>query len=215
MEDTTVKNPMSVHISTLEKVLELIVLSVILVTSLAGNFSLWVAIVGTPDLQTISNCLVLYMSGSCILITLYSSSTFYFVAAGGNEDFPELACDFLGVLMVAIFMNSFFAFGLVSFNRYVLVCHPTKYRTLFSKANIGLLMTGRFEIVEFIFHYSLLKGLHNDGSRRRIKYILSVTLTYKSKIELKQNRSNLDNVWVIGNVMRVPFLVLTTSFWPL
>ena len=140
------KNIHSVQISALEKVLELIVISVIIVTSLVGNISLWIPIIGTPDLRIISNCLVLYMSGSCILIILVNApSTYYFIAAGGNQEFPESACVFFGFLFVFIFINSFFAFGLVSFNRYVLVCHPHTYRTLFSKFNIGLMMIGRFK----------------------------------------------------------------------
>ena len=58
------------QVSTMEKVLELLILLVIEIVSLVGNLSLWIVILETPSLRTISNGLVLYMSASCLWLSI-------------------------------------------------------------------------------------------------------------------------------------------------
>ena len=122
--------------------LEVTILVIIDVLSLAGNIILWIVIMGTPALRTISDYLVLEMSASCILISVISMPSTVYAIAAEWLTFPGKTCDFMGYFVISMYIFSFHILALISFNRYGLICHPGSYSKVFNKANSIAMMIG-------------------------------------------------------------------------
>ena len=132
------------QISTAEKVFELIVLLSIDLLAFTGNTCLWTVIVRTRQLHSSTNCLVLCLSSADLLISVVNIPSVCYLIVAGNGSLPATGCVVLGFVNMVTFIVSVMSLGLISVNRYVLICHPHRFQQVYSKLNLGLMISGEF-----------------------------------------------------------------------
>ena len=131
------------YVSPIERLLEGIILSIISVISLTGNIALWIVVLQKNSFRTASNALLLCLSAADILVSAFNMPVTVYTLALGTWPFDTLTCTFAGFVTMVTFIASVMSLGVISINRYVLICHPSKFRNIYTAKNTSLMITGK------------------------------------------------------------------------
>ena len=127
-----------------ERTAEAAVLVTICVTAVIGNISLWIIIVIDKGLRTLCNCFVLCLSGADILVSMVTMPVTVSSIIYGEWPFSQTACVAIAYLCMTLFITSVLSLAMISINRYVMIRHPAKYNTVYSKKSTGLFIAGKY-----------------------------------------------------------------------
>ncbi len=128
--------------SSTERYIEATVLSLLCVISLVGNISLWVIILTDRSLRTTSNWLILGLSGADILVSSVNMPVTVVTLVSGHWMLSTVACVGFGFVTMLTFIASVMSLGVLSFNRYVLICHNSKFGVIYTKGRTLLMICG-------------------------------------------------------------------------
>lgn len=126
------------EISNAEKGVEGAILVTISMAGIIGNVSLWAIILLNRALRTSSNIFVLCLSGADILVSTINVPMVITSVLKGGWIFSEAACEGLGFLTMLTFIASVMSLGLISINRFMLICHPQKFKSIYTPRKIGI-----------------------------------------------------------------------------
>ncbi|XP_071945610.1 tyramine receptor 1-like [Antedon mediterranea] len=131
-----------VPISTVEKVIEVTVLTIICVTALSGNALLWAVILNTRSLRSTTSALLLCLSSADIMVSVINMPFTIYSIINGGWDLGILLCKGLGFTNMLTFVASVMSLAAISVNRYAIIVSPQKYTKMASKRYTGYLILG-------------------------------------------------------------------------
>ncbi|XP_038079116.1 alpha-2A adrenergic receptor-like [Patiria miniata] len=137
---TVTDSPDYDDISTAEKIIEALLLSVISIVAFSGNVLLWCVIIRNKTLRTTSNALVLCLSSADILVSLVNMPITIFTILNGARFYSNELCVVLGFANMTFFIASVMSLAAISLNRYVLIVHPKRFKTIYTIRNTGFVI---------------------------------------------------------------------------
>ena len=129
-------------VSLPERIIEGVILSLVCGLGLTGNIALWIVILRKKSFRTTSNALLLCLSGADILVSAFNMPITVYTLALGNWPFDSITCTVAGFVTMVTFIASVMSLGVISLNRYVLICHPSRFKSIYSPMNTTLMITG-------------------------------------------------------------------------
>ena len=119
--------------TTAQVVFEVGFASLILVLAALGNFLMMLAMYKKKQLRTIPNIFVLNLSVGNFLLAVTVLPVFVWTLEKGHWTFSAAFCVIQGYQNYLLFALTLFTLTAISVNRYMLICSPNKYRTIFDK----------------------------------------------------------------------------------
>lgn len=115
---------------------ELVVLLLVGLTGLCGNFLIGLVIVKASSLRTVSNYYIASLSFQDLLISLCTLLFLPDVAIKGKWTFSEVACQFQGFATAMLATGSIYTMALIAINRYFIMLKSNLHRRYFTKRNV-------------------------------------------------------------------------------
>ena len=135
------------------RVIEAFILCVIIIAAVVGNISIWIIILTTRPLRTITNMFILGLSAADLLVsianmplTVVSIFTRQWPLSGG-------ACVVFGYINMLTLVTSVMSLCNISINRYFMVCKPSKFKDIYTKRNAIFMITGKNMLNFFKIHH--------------------------------------------------------------
>ncbi|KAJ7389711.1 hypothetical protein OS493_029611 [Desmophyllum pertusum] len=122
--------------SEAEIVIEFIVVLLVSLIGLSGNFLVLLAIFKTASLRNISNYYVASLSAFELIISVCISIFLPEVVLKGKWTFSDAACQFEGFVTAMLATGSIYAMALIAINRYFLMVKSNLHRRYFTKRNV-------------------------------------------------------------------------------
>ena len=119
--------------TTAQVIIEVGFASLILVLATLGNFLMMLAMYKKKQLRTIPNLFVLNLSVGNFLLAVTVLPVFVWTLEKGHWTFSAAFCVIQGYQNYLLFALTLFTLTAISVNRYMLICCPNKYRTIFDK----------------------------------------------------------------------------------
>ena len=120
------------------------ILSMIGIVSIIGNISLWLIIFRDKTLKSASNALLLCLSSADLLVSTVNLPITVTTLLATKWIFSEATCIWSGILVMASVLVSIMSLGVISVNRYVLICHPDRYGQIYTARNTGFMIAGEY-----------------------------------------------------------------------
>lgn len=133
------------------KVIVAFVLCVIIVTAVVGNISIWIIILTTRALRTITNMFILGLSAADLLVSIANMPLTVVAIFTGEWPLSDFACVVFGYINMLTLVTSVMSLCNISINRYFMVCRPSKYQDIYTKRNAILMITGKETALPIIF----------------------------------------------------------------
>nr|AKQ63047.1 FVRIamide receptor 1 [Platynereis dumerilii] len=125
-----------------EQIAEAAILSLIAFVAFFGNVSLWLIICTEKCLRSPSNVLILSLSAADLMVSAVNMPVIVYTIIIARWPFSQSACTGLGFSTMLTFVASVMNLGTISINRYIHICHPAKFKTLYSYRNAFLFVLG-------------------------------------------------------------------------
>ncbi|ELT91554.1 hypothetical protein CAPTEDRAFT_34591, partial [Capitella teleta] len=129
-------------LSAVERGIEGTLLIVICLVGFVGNVSLWTIILMRRVLRTSSNGLVLCLSGADLMVSTVNVPMTITAVINGRWIFSTSTCRAVGFLTMLTFITSVMSLGMISVNRFLLICHPRRFRDIYTPAKTGAMVAG-------------------------------------------------------------------------
>ena len=126
---------------------EAVFLGLISLTALVGNISLWFIVCYDASLRSPTNALILALSAADILVSSNVMPVMVATLATGEWMLGSVACQFLGFVSMVTFVDSVLSLGVISINRYVLVCRPQQVCAVYTAHNVALMIAGESDLL--------------------------------------------------------------------
>ena len=131
----------------LERIIEAVILSIIAVVSIVGNIALWIVILRDKRLQSSSNASILALSGADLLVSSTNMPLTVYSLVHGTWGFSHDACIVTGFITMCTFIASVMFLAVISVNRYLLICKMHKFKTIYTKQNVTIMIIIAFVII--------------------------------------------------------------------
>lgn len=115
---------------------ELVVLVLVGLIGVCGNFLVFLVICLTPSLRTVSSYYVASLSAMELLLSCCICIFFPEVVIEGKWSFSDAPCQFVGFATAMLATGSIYAMTLIAINRYFLMVKSNLHRSYFTKRNV-------------------------------------------------------------------------------
>ncbi|WAR29333.1 OAR-like protein [Mya arenaria] len=140
--ETTVTLTTTEDIPTANRVIEGIVLSVLISVSVIGNLSLWIVVLRSRALRTLTSMFILGLSTADLLVATVNMPLTVYTLVMGEWNLGYNACVLAGFINMLTLVTSVLSLCNISLNRYVMVCHPSKFKNIYTVRNAVLMIIG-------------------------------------------------------------------------
>ncbi|CAH1781189.1 unnamed protein product [Owenia fusiformis] len=121
-----------------DRVLQVVGLSILTVGCLFGNMFMCVVIKCNKTLHSIPNMLVFSLGITDLGVGLLNSPLNLVLAIAGRNIFGANLCNWYGVIIMVLTQCTMLHMCLMAINRYIMVCHPMKYRSVFTRKSVAI-----------------------------------------------------------------------------
>ena len=132
------------YIPSAERIVEVLILSLIWVLAFFGNLLLWVVVFKKQSLRTVTNAMVLCLSAADLMVSIINLPFTIYTVAAGQWVFGEILCIILGFMTMLTFVASVMSLAAIGICRYMFICHPERFRRVYTKRNTGWVIAGEF-----------------------------------------------------------------------
>ncbi|XP_061176035.1 thyrotropin-releasing hormone receptor-like [Saccostrea echinata] len=143
-ENTTIldnkSNDSGLRFSTAELVTEGIILTMICFTAVVGNTCMWIIVIRNKDLRTVTNSFLLTLASADLMVSVVNMPVTILTIFKGEWVFSDEACTALGFTNMLTLVTSVLSLCNISINRYIMVCRPTKFKTIYTKRNAAFMI---------------------------------------------------------------------------
>lgn len=108
--------------------------------AVGGNSCMWIIIYRTRKLRTISNAFILSLNSADLLVSVLNMPTTVIAIAMGRWPFSEQACQVFGFFNMFTLVQSVLSLCNISINRYVIVCRPFKFQSIYTIKRSALMI---------------------------------------------------------------------------
>ena len=140
---TSEADEIHVIVSLGEKVIEALLLSTIWFFAFSGNILLWMVILKNKSLRSTSNALVLCLSSADLTVAIVNLPVTISTIIFGEWKLGDQACTAWGFFNMLTFVGSVMTLGVISLNRYVLIVHQQRFRTIYTRKYTGFMILGK------------------------------------------------------------------------
>ena len=126
------------------KSIEALVLCLIITAAVVGNVSIWIIIISTKSLRTITNMFILGLSAADLLVSVANMPMTVYAVICGYWPLSESACVVFGFINMLTLVTSVLSLCNISINRYFMVCRPSKFRGIYTKRNAIFMIIGEY-----------------------------------------------------------------------
>ena len=123
-------------------VIEAFILCIIILTAVVGNVSIWIIILKTRALRTITNMFILGLSAADLLVSTANMPLTVISLITHQWPLSEVACVVFGFINMLTLVTSVLSLCNISINRYFMVCRPTKFQGIYTKRNAKFMIMG-------------------------------------------------------------------------
>ncbi|WAR15250.1 OAR-like protein [Mya arenaria] len=139
---TTVALTTTEDIPTTNRVIEGMVLSLLISVSFIGNLSLWIVVLRSRALRTLTSMFILGLSSADLLVATVNMPLTVYTIVMGEWNLGYNACVLAGFINMLTLVTSVLSLCNISLNRYVMVCHPSKFKNIYTVRNAVLMIIG-------------------------------------------------------------------------
>ncbi|XP_071136685.1 melatonin receptor type 1B-B-like [Mytilus edulis] len=125
---------------TAEQYIEGILLTFICLVSVLGNISIWIIVLRSRALRTITNCFLLVLSAFDLLVSFINIPVTILTIFSGEWFLSDGACIVFGFTNMLTLCGSVLSLCNISINRYVMVCHPSKFIEVYKRKNVATMI---------------------------------------------------------------------------
>ena len=125
------------------KVIEVIVLCLIIIAAVVGNISIWIIIINSKALRTITNMFILGLSAADLLVSIANMPMTVYAVISGSWPLSDAACVIFGYINMLTLVTSVLSLCNISINRYFMVCKPSKFQGIYTKRNAVFMIFGK------------------------------------------------------------------------
>ncbi|CAG2185737.1 unnamed protein product [Mytilus edulis] len=125
---------------TAEQYIEGILLTFICLVSVLGNISIWIIVLRSRALRTITNCFLLVLSAFDLLVSFINIPVTILTIFSGEWFLSDGACIVFGFTNMVTLCGSVLSLCNISINRYVMVCHPSKFIEVYKRKNVAIMI---------------------------------------------------------------------------
>ncbi|XP_052224827.1 D(2)-like dopamine receptor [Dreissena polymorpha] len=129
-------------VTTASKVIETIVMILIMIITTVGNVCLWVVVLRSRALRTLTSMFILGLSTADILVGVVNMPITVYTIIKGRWEFSHSACVVFGFLNMIILVTSVLSLCNISINRYVMVCYPQMFNHIYTVKNAVPMVIG-------------------------------------------------------------------------
>ncbi|KAJ8320256.1 hypothetical protein KUTeg_001843, partial [Tegillarca granosa] len=119
--------------TVVEAYIEGSLLSLISVTAMFGNLSMWLIICRTRDLRTYTNYFILSLSLADLFVAVVNMPVTVITLFMRGWIMSDSACKVFGYLNMLTLVTSVMSLCNISINRYIMVCRPIHFKSIYTK----------------------------------------------------------------------------------
>lgn len=127
-----------------EQFIEGTVLTVICIVAVVGNISIWIIVLRSRTLRTITNSFLLTLSAFDLLVSLINMPVTILTIFSGEWILSEAACRWFGFSNMVTLCGSVLSLCNISINRYVMVCRPNSFYRIYTRKKAALFIIGEY-----------------------------------------------------------------------
>ena len=142
-EETDSLRPPYIHI---EQYVEGTILLIICLVAIVGNISIWIIVIRTRPLRTITNSFLLVLSAFDLLVSFINMPVTVLTIFSGDWIFSDDACRIFGFANMVTLCGSVLSLCNISINRYIMVCKPLKFSKIYTKKRAALMIIGKYNV---------------------------------------------------------------------
>ncbi|XP_052259050.1 alpha-1A adrenergic receptor-like [Dreissena polymorpha] len=115
---------------------------VIMIITTVGNVCLWVVVLRSRALRTLTSMFILGLSTADILVGVVNMPITVYTIIKGRWEFSHSACVVFGFLNMITLVTSVLSLCNISINRYVMVCYPQMFKHIYTVKNAVSMVIG-------------------------------------------------------------------------
>ena len=115
-----------------------------------GNACMWIIIYRTRKLRTISNAFILSLNSADLLVSVLSMPITAIAIAIGRCPLPSQGCQVFGFFNMFTLVQSVLSLCNISINRYVIVCRPFQFQSIYTTKRSALMISCTYIIVSLL-----------------------------------------------------------------
>jgi cholecystokinin B receptor len=120
--------------------------------AVGGNSCMWIIIYRTRKLRTISNAFILSLNSADLLVSVLNMPPTAIAIAIGRWPFSEQVCQVFGFFNMFTLVQSVLSLCNISINRYVIVCRPFKFQSIYTINRSALMIAGTYIILSLLVY---------------------------------------------------------------
>ena len=124
-----------------------IYLIIVCTSAMLGNTCMWIIICKSKELRTITNAFILVLTTADLLVAAANMPVTILTIFSDEWILSEQACVIFGYSNMLTLVLSVLSLCNISINRYLMVCKSVYFKTVYTKRNAILIMSGNYSVL--------------------------------------------------------------------
>ena len=116
------------------------------ISAMIGNICMWIIICKSKELRTSTNAFILGLTTADLLVAAANMPVTILTIFSSEWILSEQSCVIFGYFNMITLVLSVMSLCNISINRYVMVCRPIYFKTVYTKRNASLMILCKYEI---------------------------------------------------------------------
>ena len=112
-----------------------------------GNTCIWIIICKSKELRTITNVFILVLTTADLLVAAANMPVTILTIFSDEWILSEQSCVIFGYSNMLTLVLSVLSLCNISINRYLMVCKSVYFKTVYTKRNAILIMSGNYSVL--------------------------------------------------------------------
>ena len=124
-----------------------IYLIIVCTSAMLGNTCIWIIICKSKELRTITNVFILVLTTADLLVAAANMPVTILTIFADEWILSEQSCVIFGYSNMLTLVLSVLSLCNISINRYLMVCKSVYFKTVYTKRNAILIMSGNYSVL--------------------------------------------------------------------
>ena len=124
-----------------------IYLIIVCTSAMLGNTCIWIIICKSKELRTITNVFILVLTTADLLVAAANMPVTILTIFSDEWILSEQSCVIFGYSNMLTLVLSVLSLCNISINRYLMVCKYVYFKTVYTKRNAILIMSGNYSVL--------------------------------------------------------------------
>jgi len=122
-------------------------LTIVCISAMIGNVCMWIIICKSKELRTSTNAFILGLTTADLLVAAANMPVTILTIFSDEWILSEQACVIFGYSNMLTLVLSVLSLCNISINRYLMVCKSVYFKTVYTKRNAILIMSGNYSVL--------------------------------------------------------------------